>query len=132
LVILDEPTTGQDGRNVDGILRLMQGLGETAGTATLMITHDVDLAINYATRVLIMDRGRIVLDTPPEDLARSLEGGAISAVEAPELWSILKLLAPEEEKVRRLGDVVKRLAPHSAEHACLSHERRSISIRRTG
>lgn len=65
ILAMDEPTAGQDYRNymefMDSILRLPYF------SAVLFITHDLDLAICYANRVILMDDGRIVADGKPEE-----------------------------------------------------------------
>ncbi|GAB1469670.1 ATP-binding cassette domain-containing protein [Chloroflexota bacterium] len=61
LVILDEPTLGQDWRHLQQLmdcLLLLNGLG----TAILLITHDYKLVHHYAKRVILMDKGRLILD----------------------------------------------------------------------
>jgi len=64
ILMMDEPTAGQDYWNymsfMDAILQ-MPGF-----EAVLFITHDVDLAVVYANRVLLVDNGRIMADGPPE------------------------------------------------------------------
>ncbi|HEY3230859.1 MAG TPA: hypothetical protein VGJ87_16665, partial [Roseiflexaceae bacterium] len=46
---------------------LMRTIGKLEGlAATVLITHDVDLAVSYATRVVLMREGRIEADGPPE------------------------------------------------------------------
>jgi energy-coupling factor transporter ATP-binding protein EcfA2 len=67
LILLDEPTTGQDRRNLSGLLDLLSRLNRQ-GNTTIMITHDMDIVAAYATRVLIMSNGRIVYDGTPESV----------------------------------------------------------------
>lgn len=66
ILIMDEPTAGQDYRNymdfMDAILRL------PSFEAILFITHDVDLAVIYANRVLMVNNGRLVADGPPQEV----------------------------------------------------------------
>ena len=61
---MDEPTAGQDYRNymefMDAILKLPNF------RAILFITHDVDLAVIYANRVLLVNQGTVVADGPPQ------------------------------------------------------------------
>jgi energy-coupling factor transport system ATP-binding protein len=68
ILVMDEPTAGQDYANymafMDHILQ-MPGF-----EAVLFITHDLDLAICYANRVILVYDGRIVADgSPPEVLS---------------------------------------------------------------
>jgi energy-coupling factor transporter ATP-binding protein EcfA2 len=61
LVILDEPTLGQDWRHLQQLMDCLTHLN-AQGTAILLITHDYKLVHRYARRVFLMDKGRITLD----------------------------------------------------------------------
>jgi energy-coupling factor transporter ATP-binding protein EcfA2 len=61
LVILDEPTLGQDWGHLQQLMEFILTLNRQ-GTAILLITHDYKLVYRYARRVVLMDGGRIVLD----------------------------------------------------------------------
>jgi energy-coupling factor transporter ATP-binding protein EcfA2 len=71
ILVMDEPTAGQDYKNymefMDAILQLPNF------EAILFITHDVDLAVIYANRVLLVDQGRIVADGKPEEVLADLD-----------------------------------------------------------
>jgi energy-coupling factor transport system ATP-binding protein len=63
ILLLDEPTAGQDYRSYISFmeyLRRMRGLD-----ALLIITHDLDLALRFTQRVLLLKEGNIVGDGPP-------------------------------------------------------------------
>lgn len=63
ILVMDEPTAGQDYWNY---MAFMESILQMPGfAAVLFITHDLDLAICYANRVLLMHEGRIVGDGPP-------------------------------------------------------------------
>jgi len=61
LLILDEPTTGQDWRHLRELMDLLQECAREE-MSVLLITHDVRLANQYATRVMIMKDGTIAAD----------------------------------------------------------------------
>lgn len=61
LVILDEPTLGQDWRHLQQLMDCLTHLNEQ-GAAILLITHDYKLVHHYARRVILMEEGRITLD----------------------------------------------------------------------
>ncbi len=61
LVILDEPTLGQDWRHLQQMMEFLVWLNHQ-GTAILLITHDYKLVYRYAHRVILMDAGHISLD----------------------------------------------------------------------
>ncbi|WP_226037379.1 ABC transporter ATP-binding protein [Aquibacillus saliphilus] len=67
LLILDEPTFGQDAHSTKQLLHLLVER-YNQGTSIVMITHDMDIVHHYADRVLVMEKGHIVLDTTPEQL----------------------------------------------------------------
>jgi energy-coupling factor transport system ATP-binding protein len=70
LLLLDEPTAGQDHDQVE---RMMAALGGEHGPpALLFATHDIELALRHATRVWVLERGRLVLDASPRDAAQQL------------------------------------------------------------
>ncbi len=66
VLVLDEPTAGQDHANTVGLMKTIGGLRGLE--ATVLITHDVDLAVSYATRVVLMREGQIAADGPPEEV----------------------------------------------------------------
>jgi len=67
IVVLDEPTTGQDRKNLFGLMNLMKNLNEKGGTI-IMITHDMQLVAEYADRVIVIKDGKIELDGSPRDV----------------------------------------------------------------
>lgn len=58
LLLLDEPTSGQDRACVERIFADLRGRPE--GSALAFATHDLDLVRRHATRVVALDRGRAV------------------------------------------------------------------------
>lgn len=61
LIILDEPTLGQDWEHLSRLMNYLKKLNEL-GTAVLLISHDYKLVHRYSQRVLLMNEGRIILD----------------------------------------------------------------------
>jgi energy-coupling factor transport system ATP-binding protein len=68
LLVLDEPTIGQDYERAQQLMKLMVRLRERYGTTVLMITHDVRLVAEWAERALVLDAGELVFDGAPGDL----------------------------------------------------------------
>ena len=65
-LILDEPSAGQDHRTA---WRFMRDVLAIPGLSSLyFITHDVDLALTHADRILLFRDGRIVADGPPKEV----------------------------------------------------------------
>ncbi|MEA3485802.1 MAG: energy-coupling factor ABC transporter ATP-binding protein, partial [Candidatus Aerophobetes bacterium] len=64
ILAMDEPTAGQDYKNYMGFMDSILQLPHFA--AILFITHDLDLAVCYANRVVLINEGRVVADGLPE------------------------------------------------------------------
>ena len=67
-LILDEPTAGQDLRTTTEFIG--HALAAESVESVYFITHDVDLALTYADRIIVVDEGRVVADASPAGLAR--------------------------------------------------------------
>lgn len=67
LVMLDEHTAALDPKNADLVLQLTVKFIEEFKLTTMMITHNMDQAIKYGNRLLMMDRGEIILDVRGEE-----------------------------------------------------------------
>jgi len=63
ILLLDEPTAGQDYRSYTSFMEYMRSLPEL--DALLFITHDLDLALRFTHRVLLLNQGNVVADGPP-------------------------------------------------------------------
>ncbi len=67
IIILDEPTAGQDKRNYTEIMRFLDQL-HAAGHTIVMITHDMQLMLEYSDRSVVVSDGQIIADCPPVEL----------------------------------------------------------------
>jgi energy-coupling factor transporter ATP-binding protein EcfA2 len=63
ILLLDEPTAGQDYRSYIAFMEYLRNLPNL--DALLFVTHDLDLALRYTRRVLLLKEGRLVADGPP-------------------------------------------------------------------
>ena len=61
LIILDEPTAGQDFRHYTEIMEFLRGLN-AQGVTVAMITHDMHLMLEYTPRALVFSDGRLIAD----------------------------------------------------------------------
>ena len=61
LIILDEPTAGQDFRHYTDIMEFLRGLNRQ-GVTVIMITHDMHLMLEYTPRALVFADGRLIAD----------------------------------------------------------------------
>ncbi|MFD1440999.1 ABC transporter ATP-binding protein [Lacticaseibacillus hegangensis] len=65
LLILDEPTAGQDWRHYTAMMRFLEKLNRDSGITMLLITHDMHLMLEYATRTVVLGHSGILLDAEP-------------------------------------------------------------------
>ena len=66
LLILDEPTQGLAGDEIEALCRLVRGLAGT--TTVLLIEHNMPVVLDLADRVTVMDRGRILAEGAPREI----------------------------------------------------------------
>jgi energy-coupling factor transport system ATP-binding protein len=65
MLILDEPTTGQDAAHARSFLHFLEELREQQRLTYLMITHDMRAVASYATRLIVLREGRVAHAGPP-------------------------------------------------------------------
>jgi energy-coupling factor transport system ATP-binding protein len=84
ILVLDEPTTGQDFKRAKEIMDLAVSLHD-AGQTIIVITHDMNLAAEYCDRVVIMADGRIILDAPVREAFQHHEALSASSLRPPQV-----------------------------------------------
>lgn len=67
MIILDEPTAGQDYRRYSEIMEFLKSLNEM-GIAIVMITHDMHLMLEYTTRSVVLTGGQKIADATPSEV----------------------------------------------------------------
>lgn len=93
LLVLDEPTIGQDHERAQQLMQLMSRLRQRYGTTVLMITHDVRLVAEWAERVLILGQGRLLYDGPPHAMFADTELLNQAGLLPPPVFEISRALA---------------------------------------
>ena len=71
ILLLDEPTAGQDYRSYIAFMEYLRALPSL--DALLFITHDLDLALRYTQRVLLLKEGNLVADGPPLEVLSDMQ-----------------------------------------------------------
>lgn len=67
MIILDEPTAGQDKKNYTDIMNFLDVLNQE-GHTIVMITHDMQLMMEYSDRTIVISHGQIIADGKPEQI----------------------------------------------------------------
>ena len=92
ILVLDEPTTGQDAPGIARVGAIVEAL-RTAGRTVIAITHDMEFAARHFERVVVMRQGEIIADGPP---------AATLAASAAELLASTGLTPPPAARVAGL------------------------------
>ncbi|AGL02928.1 energy-coupling factor ABC transporter ATP-binding protein [Desulfoscipio gibsoniae] len=84
VIVLDEPTTGQDQWEKIQIMNLVADLNKR-GHTVIFITHDMSLVARYAKRVVVLCQGEIILDNSTQDALAKPEQLAKSFLKPPQI-----------------------------------------------
>ena len=94
VVVLDEPTTGQDYVGVERISRIVEDL-KRSGKTVITITHDIDFCAEHFERIVVMLNGRVLLDGPGREVLTQADLLAQTHVEPPQLVRLATALGRE-------------------------------------
>ncbi|MDV7693865.1 ABC transporter ATP-binding protein [Pediococcus parvulus] len=73
LLILDEPTAGQDWQHYTEMMTFIRDLNRKIGISVIFITHDMHLMMEYTDRVVVLNNGVIAYDDQPMKLFANLD-----------------------------------------------------------
>ena len=79
VLLLDEPLNGLDVNSVLTFRRILEGLAER-GTTVLYCSHILDVVERLCQRVVVIDAGKIIADSPTKELVEQSKGGTLEAV----------------------------------------------------
>ncbi|WNF36994.1 energy-coupling factor ABC transporter ATP-binding protein [Bacillaceae bacterium IKA-2] len=71
VLLLDEPTAGLDPVGRKQIMELFATLHKEEKLTTVLVTHNMDIAAKYADIIVVMDKGKIFMQGPPEEIFKS-------------------------------------------------------------
>lgn len=101
VLILDEPTAGLDPRGREDILGQLQQLQKEKGLLVLLATHRMEEAAALSERVLVLNRGELVLDGPPKEIFSMGERLEELHLDVPPLTRLFYLLGKRGYRVRQ-------------------------------
>jgi energy-coupling factor transporter ATP-binding protein EcfA2 len=87
ILVIDEPTTGQDRRGAAAMMDLVRMLNDE-GRTILMITHDMTLVAEHSERALVFASGELIADTTPDQLFGDAELLARGTLRAPQITTL--------------------------------------------
>lgn len=85
ILIVDEPTTGQDPEKAREVMRLLRELNQERGITVIIVTHSMDLVAEFAKRVIVMGTGEVLLDGTPKEVYSQPEILAKTFVRPPQI-----------------------------------------------
>ncbi len=91
IIIVDEPTTGQDWRETLWIMDLLKKMNER-GKTILIITHNMEIVNRYCNRVVVMRGGKVLLDGAPREVFTKTETLKTAYVEPTDVMKIAQAL----------------------------------------
>lgn len=100
-LVLDEPTAGLDPRGRDDILGHIQNLHRSRDLTVVLVSHNMEDVARLASRVVVMDRGRVVADGPTRDVFKERELLERAGLAVPQVTELMSLLAARGCPVRR-------------------------------
>ncbi len=111
VLVLDEPTFGQDRARADELLSLLSELN-AEGTTIVVVTHDMQLVTDYADRTVVLADGRVLAEGPTAGIFADDALIARAGLRPPPLRRALQGVQrhPELSRVARLADLPGALA----------------------
>jgi energy-coupling factor transport system ATP-binding protein len=92
VLILDEPMAGLDPKGREDIFACIRRYHEEHGTTILFVTHSMEDAAKMASRILVMDGGRLILDGTPEEVFRQSDLLLRSGLDIPQVTQVVRAL----------------------------------------
>lgn len=92
VLILDEPTAALDPYGRDEILSILEDLHRKKNITILLISHSMDEVARFAQRIIVMDKGEILMDGTPADIFRRHKELEEIGLAAPQAMYIMKEL----------------------------------------
>ena len=113
MIILDEPTAGQDYRHYTEIMEFLRGLNEQ-GVTVVMITHDMHLMLEYTPRALVFSGGAMIADKSAAEVLCDPELVCRAALKETSLFHLASRcgVEPPEALVQRFIDTDREVRAH--------------------
>ena len=95
VLLYDEPTTGLDPINTARINNLIRGIKRALGLTSVVVTHDMGTAFSVSDRIVMIGKGRLMMEGTPEDFRRTQNPYVRDFIDgkAPEVEDVSVLLS---------------------------------------
>jgi len=116
ILILDEPTAGLDPKGRDEVLSLVAYLHQKENKTIVLVSHSMEDVARLAQRLIVMARGKIVLEGPPEVVFRQADYLEAIGLGVPQVTKLLQALKkqgfavdPDHYTIEAVEDEIVRL-----------------------
>ena len=119
VLILDEPTTGLDYLECCHIMDRIRRMNEEKQVTVIMVCHDMEVVLDYATRALVMSGGRLLADGPVREIFRNRELMENASILPPQMIALSIHLGEGFEQAdspESVADAVLALRKGGARH----------------
>ena len=99
VLILDEPTAGQDFTHYTEIMEFLRQLNEQYHYTIILITHDMHLMLEYAKRAIVLSEGELIADLPTSKVLTSLEITQKASLKETSLYHMAKAINVDPAKL---------------------------------
>jgi energy-coupling factor transport system ATP-binding protein len=93
LLVFDEPTTGQDLVNLKKFTDIMERIYKEEGKSVIMVSHDMELVADYATRLVVISDGQKIADDHPYTIFNQKDIMARAKLDPPETAQLAQRLS---------------------------------------
>jgi len=117
LIILDEPTAGQDFRHYTEIMEFLRELNQK-GVTVLMITHDMHLMLEYTPRALVFSDTHLIADKSAAEVLCTPELVEQAALKETSLFTLANRcgITPPETFIERFIEYDREVRDHGCQH----------------
>ena len=92
VLILDEPTAGLDPRGRDEILSEIKSIHEKRKITVILVSHSMEDVAKIAERIIVMDKGKVFLDSNPREIFRNEDKLLSVGLGIPQITSLMRAL----------------------------------------
>ena len=105
-LILDEPSAGLDPRSRDAVFKEVMALYKKRGIAVILVTHNMEEAARYASRLLVISGGQVILDGVPHDIFTNQKDELLAAsMDVPPVYKLADCLNAHGLPVERTPEL---------------------------
>jgi energy-coupling factor transport system ATP-binding protein len=95
ILVLDEPTSNLDPQGVEEVFSIVTRLNRENKTTLVMVEQQVNLLAQFASRILVMDQGKIIADGSPEEVFSQIDTVSAVGVQVPQVTQLCHAVSPQ-------------------------------------